>query len=268
MRKHYLLVNDFDQTLSFNDSGLVLSEILGIPGFRERVAGLSRLNLVQQGGELAYLLRHDPEYRRVRREHLWEAGRRIRLKRNIPLLVRCLEDGIAGYRFEFYVVSAAPEDVIRSALRDVLAPDRVVGTQFAYDPVSGEIASIVLVPAGYGKVEVVDGLQRTLGIPQDRTVYVGDGSSDIHVMLHVNQRDGFTIAASEARYIAQVARRTIISDDALSVLVPILEEIVGYGPGEIRTFFEQHGFLIQEWDKVRTDWVTIREIAGLVNPGA
>jgi hypothetical protein len=53
--KHYLLASDFDQTLSFNDSGLVLSELLGISGFEERVAGLARSNLVQQGGELAYL---------------------------------------------------------------------------------------------------------------------------------------------------------------------------------------------------------------------
>jgi hypothetical protein len=53
--KHYLLASDFDQTLSFNDSGLVLSELLGVSGFEERVAGLARSNLVQQGGELAYL---------------------------------------------------------------------------------------------------------------------------------------------------------------------------------------------------------------------
>src|SRR4030088_2127604 len=62
--KHYLLASDFDQTLSFNDSGLVLSELLGITGFEDRVAGLARSNLVQQGGELAYLIRHDPEFRR------------------------------------------------------------------------------------------------------------------------------------------------------------------------------------------------------------
>src|SRR3989449_3455410 len=43
--------------------------------------------------------------------------------------------------------------------------------------------------------------------------------------LHVNRGEGFTIAASEAREIAQIAKRTVISDDALSVLVPILEEI-------------------------------------------
>ena len=48
MAKEYLLASDFDQTLSFNDSGIILSEIVGIPGFREKVAGLSRTNLVQQ----------------------------------------------------------------------------------------------------------------------------------------------------------------------------------------------------------------------------
>ncbi len=48
--KTFLLASDFDQTLSFNDSGLVLSELLGISGFEERVAGLARSNLVNQGG--------------------------------------------------------------------------------------------------------------------------------------------------------------------------------------------------------------------------
>jgi hypothetical protein len=31
--REMLLVSDFDQTLSFNDSGIVLSEMLSIPGF-------------------------------------------------------------------------------------------------------------------------------------------------------------------------------------------------------------------------------------------
>src|SRR3954469_16758695 len=83
--KHFLLASDFDQTLSFNDSGLVLSEMLGIGGFAEKTAGLSEIHLVQQGAELAYLLLHDPEFRRVRREDLIEVGRRIRLKPNLEL---------------------------------------------------------------------------------------------------------------------------------------------------------------------------------------
>src|ERR1043166_1699291 len=57
----YLLVSDFDQTLSFHDSGRVLSDLIGVGGFEERVRGLADIHLVQQGGELAYLLLHDPQ---------------------------------------------------------------------------------------------------------------------------------------------------------------------------------------------------------------
>lgn len=256
--RRYLVASDFDQTLSFNDSGVVLSELLGTEGFHEKVAGLSRSNFVQQGAELAYLLLHDPEYRRVRREHLVEVGRRIRLKRNIDLLTRLLSRGIAGNAFVFHVISAAPEEVIQSALADIVPPDRIHGTKFEYDARTGEIRSIVRVPAGFGKVAVLDTLQRDLGIPRDRVVYVGDGSSDVHVMLHVNRRDGLTVAVSETRYITQIARRTVLSDDAASVLVPIVEELFGWEPAEIRDFFESEGLALQEWDRVRTDWLTLR----------
>jgi HAD superfamily phosphoserine phosphatase-like hydrolase len=261
MKKQFLLASDFDQTLSFNDSGIVLSELLGTSGFIEKVAGLSRLNLVQQGGELAYLLLHDPEYRRVRREHLHQVGRRIRLKSNIDLLADCLARGIEGYHFEFFVISAAPEEVIQSALDGIVEPSHIFGTRFTYDAATGEIQSIQRVPAGYGKVAVLDALQAQLGVSHDRIVYVGDGSSDVHVMLHVNRRDGLTIAVSETKYIAQIARRTVLADDALSVLVPVLEDIVGLDAVQIRAFFESRGFLIQEWDKVRTDLLTLRAAA-------
>lgn len=257
-RKHYLFVSDFDQTLSFNDSGHVLSEMLGIDNFMSRVAGLSELNLVQSGAELSYLLLHDPEFRRIRRGDLIEVGRRIRLKRNIALLVDLLERGVDGHRFDFFVVSAAPEDVVHSALAGIVPPERVVATRFRYDDATGEIASILRVPAGFGKVAAVDSLRERLAVPGERVVYVGDGSSDIHVMLHVNRSDGLTIAASEARHIAVLARRTVVSDDALSVLVPIFEDILGYDRKRIRSLFEQRGVIIQEWDRVRTDWLTLR----------
>jgi predicted HAD superfamily phosphohydrolase len=120
------------------------------------------------------------------------------------------------------------------------------------------------VAAGWGKVAAIDELRLALGIPSDRVIYVGDGSSDIHVMLEVNHRGGFTIAASEAKYITQIARRTIISDDALSVLVPVLEQIAGWSPERIRALFEAHGVLIQQWDRVRTDWLRIGETAPAV----
>ena len=254
--KQYLLISDFDQTLSFNDSGIVLSEMLGISGFHERIDGLSRIHMVQQGGELAYLLLHDPEYRRVRKQDLIEAGKRIRLKENIRLLSKLLGD-LDGHRFSFYVVSAAPEEVIQSALEGIVPHDHIFGTRFRYDESSGEIESIVRVPAGYGKVAVLEDFRTKLPISHDRIVYIGDGSSDVHVMLHVNRLDGLTIAVSENKYITPIARRTILSDDALSVLIPIFEDILGWNTTRIRAFFDGHGFLLQEWDKVRTDSLTI-----------
>jgi phosphoserine phosphatase len=257
--KHCLLVSDFDQTLSFNDAGLVLSEMMGIDDFPQKVAGLSRLHLVQEGAELAYLLRHDPEFRRVRRSDLVEVGRRVRLKRNIGLLIRLLERGIDGFRFDFYVVSAAPEEVVRSALDGIVPPSHIIGTQFTYHEDTGEIDAVIRVSAGFGKVAAVNELRAGLGVPSDRLVYVGDGTSDLHVMLQVNRGDGLTIAVSEARFIAQLARRTVVTDDALGVLVPILEDMVGYGPAQIRAVLEEYGVLIQEWDRGRTDWLTIRE---------
>ena len=264
MKKHYLLASDFDQTLSFNDSGIVLSEMLGITSFREKVAGLSALNLVQQGAELAYLLANDPEYRRVTRADLLEVGRRVRLKRNVRLLTRMLAQGIDGHRFDFYVISAAPEEVVLSALDGIVPADHVVGTRFRFKPEAegGQIDSLVRVAAGYGKVAAVEEIRTRHIVPRDQVVYVGDGQSDIPVMLHVNRGDGFTIAASEAREVAHIAKRTVISDDALSVLVPVLEEIAGFGPSQIRALFEDHGLVIQEWDRVRTDWLTIRDGAG------
>ena len=45
----YLVASDFDQTLSFNDSGAVLAEMLGVANFEDKVAGLARTNLVKQG---------------------------------------------------------------------------------------------------------------------------------------------------------------------------------------------------------------------------
>ncbi len=194
---------------------------------------------------------------RVRREHLYEVGKRIRLKDNIGLLYEILDHGIEGYRFDFYILSAAPVEVIQSALEGIVPADHVYGTEFRYDS-SGEIDTILRATAGYGKVAVLDELQATLQIGPDHIVYAGDGSSDIHAMLHVNVRDGFTIAASETRHVAQIAKRTVLSDNALAILVPILEKIVGWQRPQIREFFESYGFLIQEWQRVRTDWLTLR----------
>ena len=260
--KHYIFASDFDQTLTFNDSGYVLSELVGIPTeeFERKAQGMAKLNLVQQGAELAYLLLHDPEFRsRVRKEHLYEVGKHIRLKKNIELLYQILENKIDGYQFDFYVLSAAPVEVIQSALEGIVPKDHIYGTEFLYT-VDGEIDTITRTTAGYGKVAVLDQLQTQLKVGPDHIVYTGDGSSDLHVMLHVNERDGFTIAVSEAKHVSQIAKRTVLSSNALAVLAPILEDIVGWKRLKIRQFFETYGMLIQEWDSVRTDWLTLRPV--------
>jgi HAD superfamily phosphoserine phosphatase-like hydrolase len=255
--KHFLLASDFDQTLSFNDSGQVLSELIGASGFEEKVAGLASSNLVQQGGELAYLIRHDPEFRGVRREHLVEAGRRVRLRKDIPVLVDFLERGVAGYRFSYYVVSAAPREVVQSALEGIVPADHIVGTELEFDEDSGEVRSIRRVPAGYGKVAVIEELEAELGVGPDRAIYVGDGSSDVHVMLHVNNRGGYTIAVSENKHLAQIAKSIVISDNAFSVVLPVLQQIVGWRPTEVRELFESYGLALHGWDKACTERVTV-----------
>jgi phosphoserine phosphatase len=258
--RHFLLASDFDQTLSFNDSGLVLADLLGVSGFQAKVDGLARSNLVQQGGELTYLIRHDPEFRRVRREHLVEAGRLVRLKQAIPALVDFLRTGLDGAQFTFVVISAAPRDVVESALSGMVPPDHIFATDFEFDPRTGEVVAVQRVPAGYGKVAVIEELERRFDVPSHRVIYVGDGNSDVHVMLHVNNRDGFTIAVSENRQLAQIARRTVLGENACSVMVPVLDHVLGLTPAQIRASFEAHGLALHDWEHARTDRVVVGEI--------
>src|SRR5450759_3458754 len=134
-RKHYLFASDFDQTLTFNDTGYVLSEQLGISvaAFERKAKGMAKLNLVQQGAELSYLLLHDPEFHtRVRRDDLFEVGKRIRLKENIKQIYEILDRRIDGFHFDFYVLSASPVEVIQSALEGIVPKEHIFGTEFKY----------------------------------------------------------------------------------------------------------------------------------------
>src|ERR1019366_7276468 len=47
------------------------------------------------------------------------------------------------------------------------------------------------------------------------------------------------------------------SGDALSVLVPVLEDVLGWNSSRIRSFFAANGFELREWEKVRTDTITL-----------
>jgi predicted HAD superfamily phosphohydrolase len=108
---------------------------------------------------------------------------------------------------------------------------------------------------------VLEEIRAMLGISHDHIIYMGDGSSDLPVMMHVNHHDGLTIAVSEAKYITKVARRTVLSDNAMSVLVPVLEELLRWDSVRIRRMFSSYGLTLREWDKTRTDMLTIQESA-------
>jgi phosphoserine phosphatase len=155
------------------------------------------------------------------------------------------------------VISAAPREVVVAALEGIVPPEHIYGTELDYDEATGEVRAVRRVPAGYGKVAVIDALAATLGIAADRVIYVGDGSSDVHVMLHVNNGDGFTIAVSENSQLARIASSTVLSDNAFSILVPILDQLLGWRTSEIRALFEANGLALAEWEKARTDRVTI-----------
>jgi phosphoserine phosphatase len=259
MVQQYLLASDFDQTLSFNDSGVVLAELIGVQGFPDKVRGLAQINLVQQGAELSYLILHDPEFRRVRSHHLIEAGKQIRLKHDVALFAKTLETLAEGYQFNFHVISAAPQEIIQSALEGIVPPENIHGTKFYYDPGNSEVKAIVRASAGWGKVTVLEEIRAQLGISHDHIIYMGDGSSDLPVMMHVNQYDGLTIAVSDGEYITRIARRTVLSDNAMSVLIPVLEEVLRWDSSKIRRFFATQGLMLKEWGKTRTDLLTIKE---------
>jgi phosphoserine phosphatase len=204
-------------------------------------------------------LGHDPEFGNVKREHLMEAGKRVRLKDHVKLLAEILAGQVGQALFQFVVISAGPQDVVQSALEGMVPPENIFGTEFEYHSSGRKIASVKRVPAGYGKVVVLQELEQKFGIRPDHTVYIGDGSSDLYVMHHVNSRDGHTIAVSETKDIGRIAQRTVLSEDATSVFVPILEDILKWSADQIREFFEGYGLSVQGWDKIRTDWLTFHK---------
>jgi len=83
----------------------------------------------------------------------------------------------------------APQEIIQSALEGIVPPDHIFGTRFRYNEVTGEVDSIIRASAGWGKITVLEELRASLGISHDHIIYMGDGSSDLPVMMHVNHYD-------------------------------------------------------------------------------
>ena len=100
-------------------------------------------------------------------------------------------------------------------------------------------------------------LKQKENVPRDNVIYIGDGSSDVHVMLHIMAYNGYTITVSPAPYMGHICRRSVISDNVLSILVPILLDLFKYDQEKVRAFFEDRGHAILEWSRTDTEWLDI-----------
>jgi hypothetical protein len=64
----------------------------------------------------------------------------------------------------------------------------------------------------------------------------------------------------------------VLSANAMSVLVPVLERVMNWNSAEIRHFFGSYGLTLLEWDRMRTDILTIQDsrvqVATLSNDNA
>ncbi len=259
--KKYLFICDFDKTLSFNDSGVLLSEQIGIKEeeFERKITEVRKRNIIPLGGELAYLIANDPDYKgRVTKQLFKEVGKQMKLKKNVFKLMKILNKGIGGNKFCCYVLSAGPSEIIITALKNILSPEHIYGTIFTYDE-KERVCSIIRTGAGQGKVARVDYLKEKEKVPRDRIIYVGDGSSDLHVMLHVNAYGGYPIAVSSTPYLGHISKRTVLSDNALSIIAPILEDIMAYDENKIKSFFSDISHTISEWSRVKTDWMSLED---------
>ena len=166
-----------------------------------------------------------------------------------------LAEGIDTYRFSTHIVSAAPKECVDKALEHILPVENIYGTTFIYK--DDIVQDVERTNAGHAKVSTIDMLKLKENVTRDAIIYVGDGSSDVHVMLHVMSYNGYSITVSPAPYMGHICRRSVISDNVLSILVPILEDLLKYDKERVREFFEERGHAILEWNRADTEWLDI-----------
>ena len=169
--------------------------------------------------------------------------------------MKILGEEIDSCHFSTYILSAAPQDCIEKAVKHIFPIDHIYGTTFIYK--NGIVQDVERTNAGHAKVATIDMLKQKENVARDAIIYVGDGSSDIHVMLHIMACNGYTITVSPAPYMGHICKRSVISDNVLSLLVPILEDFLKYDQEKVRAFFADRGHAILEWNRTDTEWLDI-----------
>ena len=62
------------------------------------------------------------------------------------------------------------------------------------------------------------------------------------------------------RQLARIAKRIVVSNNAFSIMVPILDQLLHWKAADIRELFETYGLTLNEWERERTDRVHISEM--------
>ncbi len=263
IEKRFLIASDFDYTLSRNETGQLLSHSIGVTKYmyKEKIAKLRKENIVQFGGELAYLITNDEDYKgKVTKDILKESCKNINLKDDVKKFIDILQNGFDNNNFSFHVISAGPEIMVKKFLNKILPSDNIYATKFKFDQ-NDTIVGIERGSGGQAKVDILNEIIEKENIPRDRVIYVGDGSSDYNVMLHVSAYGGYPIAVRFKNYIGHISKKTIVSQSALAVLIPILQDILKYDNNKVSDFFEKIQRPLKRRDKVDVEFVILSEKA-------
>jgi HAD superfamily phosphoserine phosphatase-like hydrolase len=259
MGKKFLVASDFDHTLSKNETGAILSNSIGITKypFKEKLAELRKMNLVQLGGELTYLIANDKDFKgKITRQIMTEACSEVELKDDVKEFIEILNNGIDDNKFLFRVISAGPEMMVTKALEGILPPEHIYASRYNFDD-SGTVTGIERGGGGQAKVDIMEEIIEKENIPRDNVIYIGDGSSDYNVMLHIAAYGGYPIAVRFKTYIGHISKITVVSHSALANLIPILQNKLNYNEDQIHDFFHDLKRPLQKRDLVNVEFVTV-----------
>jgi len=153
---------------------------------------------------------------------------------------------------------AAPKVVVESALEELFR--RITSSERSWNSTTRRVKSAQspACPLDNGKVLVLSELEKAQQRAPNHTIYMGDGSSDLSVMQHVN---GCEDTASRCRRPNTGTYRQTHRAERQCAQCP------GADPRrhlemeltQIRELFASYGLTVHEWDRVRTDWLTFHE---------
>ena len=218
---------------------------------------------MQSGAELAYLCGTIQNFEASGANTWSRSGKRVRLKDNVKLLAEILSKELGQARLSSSSYRRVRVRWCNLRWKGMRTPENVFGTEFGYGPVGrGDLLGRAGYQPAMEKLLSFRSLSWQFGTRPDHTIYIGDGSLDLHVMHHVNSRDGHTIAVSETKDIGpnRKAGPCYGRQSRRVFSCPILEDNPKMGhSGKIREFFEAHGLSVQGWDKTRMDWLTFHK---------